>query len=203
MNDLSKFKMMIRNIVDEMLDQQGVSRHAIVSSVDPVNALVKVTYDEGDPANGVPPTVSGWLPIAQAAVGNGWGAVCLPIPGTQVFVHPDMGDIAHGVVGGMVHSTAMPPGTITPYKATAAQPLTPGEFTLIHSDGTSFRMTTGGPQIHGNLLVDGNIMASGEITDLNGIHGSLDALRQDYDQHQHGGVQTGAGFTTTTNKPTP
>ena len=187
----------IRSIVAEMMGQRGVSRHAVVKSVDPVSATVKVSYDEDDEA------VSGWLPIAQAAVGNGWGAVCLPLPGTQVFVHPDMGDMSHGVVGGVVHSTSQPPGRVTPYRAASAIPLVPGEFTLIHGDGTSLRMTNGGPQIHGNLLVDGDIKASGNITDLDGIHGSLDELREDYNQHKHPGIQPGSGSTGTTDHPTP
>ena len=188
----------IRRIVGEMLAQQGVPRHAAVKSVDPVNALVKVSYDEADDA------VSGWLPIAQMGGGANWTAICLPLPGTQVFVHPDMGDIEHGVVGGVVHSTAMPPGKIIPYMATEGVPLVPGEFTVISASGASMRFTDGGViETRGTWKHMGDILASGQITDLNGVHGSLDVLREDYNQHLHTGVQPGPGDTGMTTKPTP
>ena len=197
MREVAELRNAIKNIVSSMLSQMGQPRHAVVMSVDPVNALVKVSYDEDNSA------VSGWLPIAQVAAGANWTAVCLPLTGTQVFVAPDMGDIEHGVVLGSVHSTQQPAGQIIPYKATAGVPLVPGEFTVMHSSGVSLRLTDGAVEVHGLLRVDGDLLVSGNVTDLNGIHGSLDDLRQVYDQHQHGGVQSGGGLTGMTNKPTP
>ncbi len=196
MSEVAELRNAIKNIVSSMLSQMGQPRHALVKSVDPVNALVKVSYDEADDA------VSGWLPVAQVAAGANWTAVCLPLPGTQVFVAPDMGDIEHGVVLGSVHSTQQPVGQIVPYKATAGVPLVPGEFTVMHSSGVSLRLTDGAVEVHGLLRVDGDLLLSGQVRDLNGIHGTLDDLRQAYDQHQHTGVQGGAGTTSLTTKPT-
>ena len=188
---------LIRRTAAEVVSQGGVSRHGIVSAVDASGPVVRVTYDEGDPANGVPPTQSGWLPIVQMGMGAGWSATCIPTPGTQVFVAPDMGDPAHGVVLGAVHTSDAPAGQVTPYGASQAGPITPGEVVLQHRSGVSLRLTNGAVEIHGNLLVDGDIKARGQITDLNGAHGSLDVLREDYNQHDH---DRSVGLTT---KPTP
>lgn len=40
-------------------------------------------------------------------------------------------------------------------------------------------------KINGDLEVDGNISASGDITDKNGISGSMQRLREIYDDHDH------------------
>lgn len=174
----------IRGIVGEMISQQGVARHARVTSVDPVRALVKVSYDEGG-------TTSGWLPVVQMAAGGGWSSVTLPEPGTQVYVGTDMGHMDHGVVIGAVHSTAQPPGGATPYGSDQAQPLVPGETTFRHRSGASLRLTNGAVEINGTLRVNGDVMVRGQIRDLNGVHGSLDDLRQAYNAHRHPDAQGG------------
>ena len=193
----------VRGVVGNMLAEQGQARHGIVASVNPANATVRLTLDE----DGTP---SGWLPIAQQAAGNGWGMVTLPLPGTQVFFAPDMGDMAHGVVLGAVHSSEQPPGKVVPYGPTGGasepgdpQPITPGETTLIHASGLSLRLTATGVEIHGDLRVNGNLFVSGDISDQNGRRGTLDVLRTDYDAHKHSGVQPGGGTTGTTDHPTP
>ncbi|GAC1332119.1 MAG: hypothetical protein NVSMB20_03170 [Bradyrhizobium sp.] len=175
----------IRGAAAEQDAQRGVMRHATVTSVDPARGRVKVSYDEGD-------TISGWLPIVQHAAGNGWGSVTLPLPGTQVFVAPDMGDIGHGVVLGAVHFDAQPPAKVTPYKATSTVPLVPGEPTMVHASGASIRLTAGGViEMHGTVKIDGDLLVSGHVRDLNAIHGSLDDLRQAYNAHKHGDAQGG------------
>lgn len=186
----------VRSIVAEMLGQQGQSRHGIVKSVDPARGTVRVALDEFG-------TLSGWIPVAQTAAGGGWSGVCLPVPGTQVFMVPDMGHSEHLVVVGATHSTEQPPGKVTPYQG-SAQNLVPGEVTFMHKDGASLRLTASGViEIHGDLKVDGNILASGNITDLNNQRNSLDYLRTQYDEHHHTNVQTGAGITGLTDHPTP
>ena len=47
----------------------------------------------------------------------------------------------------------------------------------------------------------GALTAVGEISDLNGVHSTLDTLRQDYNTHLHPDPQ--GGQTGTTTKPTP
>lgn len=168
----------IKRIAGSMDGQQGVCRHAIVVGVNPANSTVTVQYDEQG-------TVSGWLPVAQMAAGPGWSVVTLPVPGTQVFVAPDMGDQSHGVVLGAVQSSAQPTAQILPYGSTTPQAITPGEAVLTHASGASIRLTAGAIEIVGTLKVTGDIIASGNIFDLNSIHESLELLRTFHNQHVH------------------
>ena len=181
-----------------MDDQAGVPIHARVESVDAARALVRVSYDEEG-------TLSGWLPVAQMGGGGGWSVLCLPEPGQQVFVAPDMGDISHGVVLGVVHSSANPPGKVTPYGDGAQpQPLTPGEMTLMHQSGASLRLMAGGVvEINGTLKVMGDLLVHGEIRDRDGKRGTIADFRDDYDRHQHTGVRAGSDVSGPTNAPVP
>lgn len=191
------FWSVVKGHVSAMLAQQGAPRHGIVASVDPARGTVRVTWDEDN-------TLSGWLPIAQQAAGNGWGAVTLPVPGTQVFCAPDMGDSGSMVMLGAVHSTQQPPGKVTPYKAASPIPLVPGEPTLIHASGASLRLLAGGIiELHGTVKIDGDLLVSGDIRDKDGVRGTLDLLRSDYNQHHHTNVQTGGSISGTTDMPTP
>ena len=52
----------------------------------------------------------------------------------------------------------------------------------------------------GNLTVNGTILATGDITDLNGGHGTVNGIRTVYNSHDHANVQNGPGVTAT---PTP
>ena len=44
----------------------------------------------------------------------------------------------------------------------------------------------------GDLFVQGNITASGQVQDMDGRRGTLDALRTAYDAHRHNGVRAGS-----------
>lgn len=187
----------IRRGVSEMLSLTPKPRCAIVANVDPARGTVRVILDDAG-------RLSGHLPIAQHAVGNGWGVVTLPAPGTQVFCIPDTNDFGSMVVVGAVHSSQMPPGKVTPYKAQDGIALVPGEPTMMGPDGQFIRFPAGGGiQSRGTWLHDGDFKASGQITDLDGVHGSLDVLRQAYQAHKHTGVQSGSGTTGATDHPTP
>lgn len=176
----------IKGHVANMLAQQAVNRHAIVASVNPANNTVRVILDEEG-------TLSGPLPVAQMAAGANWSSVCLPVPGTQVLVLPDMGDQAHGVVVGAVHFDRQPPGKVTPYGASSAVPLVPGEITFQHASGASLRLTAGGViEIHGTLKISGDLLVNGDISDKNAVHGTLDLLRTDHNLHTHSDPQGGS-----------
>jgi phage baseplate assembly protein gpV len=142
------------------LDQaQGQLRFGTVSSVDPQSAAVRVLMQpEG--------VLSGWLPVASAWTGNGWGLVALPSPGDQVAVLPQEGDAEHGVVIGGAYSTARPP------------PQAPcGEFWLVHQSGSFLKLTNDGA-VH----VQGDLHVAGDVYDR---HGALSQLRADYNGHRH------------------
>jgi phage baseplate assembly protein gpV len=143
---------------------QGQPRFGLVTSVDPNRYAARVTLQpEG--------VLTGWLPILSPWIGAGWGLSCLPAPGDQVFVLAQEGEAEHGVVIGASWSdSARPPGAPV------------GEFWLVHQSGTSLKLANDGTvQIHGDLHV------SGDVYDH---HGSLDQLRQHYNQHTHPGSAT-------------
>ncbi|MBV9784774.1 MAG: phage baseplate assembly protein V [Acidisphaera sp.] len=164
------------------LDQgQGQPRFGLVTSVDPTSYTARVALQpEG--------VITGWLPILSAWVGGGWGMACPPTPGQQVLVLAQEGDAEHGVIaGGAYSNTALPP------------PAPSGELWLVHQSGTFLKLhndgTVEGKAAHWNLTGDltltGNIVASGNISDLSASHGSLDTLRQIYDSHTHADPQGG------------
>ena len=182
----------------EMDQGIGQARHGIVANVDPVRGLVKLKLDEEG-------TLTGWLPVAQAGAGAGWSMVAMPEAGAQAFMVPDMGDASHGVVVGFTHTTGAPPPDVPGYKGTdAGTPAQPGELLLVHKSGASIRLTGNGTIIsRGMWLHDGDLKVSGQVSDLDGVHGTVNDLRTDYNGHHHTGVQSGGSKTGPTDMPTP
>jgi phage baseplate assembly protein gpV len=123
--------------------QQGQSRWGIVSSVNsgpnggPYTAKVRMQPED---------VLTGWLPVLSSMVGAGWGMVSPPYPGQQVFVIPDCGDHAHGVIVGATWSqpagnpTPQPPGSV----GGAAAPVLPGEFGVVSKPGSYIRGSNDG-----------------------------------------------------------
>lgn len=139
--------------------QIGQPRFGVVTSVDPQagTARVKIQPD------GV---LTGWLPVLSPWVGAGWGMSCPPSPGDQVLVVPQEGDAEHGAVVARSWSAAAPP------------PPTPsGELWLTHRSGSFLRLLN-----DGTVSVKGDLHVQGQVFDR---HGSLDGLRQHYNQHKH------------------
>jgi len=150
----------------------GKPRFAIVSSVDPARAAVRVMFQ---PEN----LLSGWLPLVSSWVGVGWGLCCPPTPGDQVLILPHEGDPENAVVLGSIwHDGASPPqapsGELWMVHAS-------GSFLKLHSDGSIAAQATQF-EFQGNLQVTGNIAASGNVQDG---EGTLEQLRSVYNQHTH------------------
>lgn len=171
------------------LDQgQGQARFGLVTSVDPTSYTARVALQpEG--------VITGWLPILSTWVGGGWGFVSPPMPGQQVLVLAQEGDAEHGVIAGAAYSNA------------ALPPQAPvGELWLVHQSGTFLKLHNDGTvegnaarwNFTGDLYLTGNIVTTGNISDLSASHGSLNTLRQIYDAHTHGVPQGGQ-----TTPPTP
>lgn len=142
------------------LDQtRGQPRLALVTSVDPATATARVTLQpEG--------VLSGWLPIATAWSGAGWGLTCPPTPGDQVLVLPQEGDAEHGIIVARLFSASQPP------------PQAPsGEFWVVHQSGSSLKLLN-----DGTVRIKGDLRVEGDVYDM---HGPLSALRTHYDQHRH------------------
>lgn len=139
--------------------QGGQPRFGLVTSVDPAAGTARVALQpEG--------VLTGWLPFLSPWVGAGWGMSCPPLPGDQVLVLPQEGDAEHGVIMGRGWS------------ASAPAPATPaGELWLTHRSGSFLRLLN-----DGTVSVKGDLHVQGQIFDR---HGSLDGLRQNYNQHRH------------------
>jgi phage baseplate assembly protein gpV len=172
-------------------------RYGVVQSVDPANHAAKVTVQpEG--------VLTGWLPVLTHSMGNGWGVVSLPQPGTQVMLTPQEGDGEEWAVSGRLFDTAALPPSVPAAINGSASNAQPGEIALVSAAGAVVRLTADGSiYLQGNVNIAGNLVVSGDISDRNAVHSTLDVLRRDYNTHVHGGVQSGGGSTGTTNKPTP
>jgi hypothetical protein len=194
----------MKRIVHQVLNTVARPRWAIVTSVDTSGSQLRarVTLQpEG--------ITTGWLPVLQPSSGPGATGGFIPSPGWMAFVHPDFGEAEHGVVAGFAHSDLAPmpqtpnaPGTGGTPSTTKAQGV-PGEF-IVNAFGSTIRVCAGGSIFlqpgGGTVFVDGSIACNGDVSDR---HGSLDRLRQNYDAHQHPGVQSGGGSTGTTDHNDP
>jgi phage baseplate assembly protein gpV len=159
-------------------------RFGIVVSVDPDIASAKVQLQ---PEN----VLSGWLPVLSPWIGNGWGMLCLPSPGSQVLVVCQEGAAEHGVIVGSAYSLASPPppgGQV-------------GEFLLSHSSGITLKLgndgivhISGPVNIQGSVTVSGSLSVEGDVSDA---EGSLSRLRDHYDTHTH--VDSRGGITSVSN----
>ena len=128
--------------------------------------------------------LSGWVPVAALAVGNGFGVVAPPSEGDQVLVVAQEGDAEHLVVIGRVFTVrARPP--VSPATMKAVQP---GEFAVfapgawihvaggvIHAEATELRLK-------GDLKVDGNVEVTGDVR----------AGEISLQGHLHGGIRRGS-----------
>ncbi len=133
----------------------GQVRCGIVQNVDTATYCAKVTLQpEG--------VLSGWLPIASAWVGAGWGLVAPPTPGQQVLVVSQEGRAEHGIViGGLFSLAAQPP----------AAPA--GELWMVHATGACLKLHNDGGiegratlwSLTGDIHLTGNLVASGDISD--------------------------------------
>lgn len=155
--------------------RSGVARFGLVSSFDPNAYAARVMLQ---PEN----VLTGWLPVISCWVGAGWGMATPLTIGAQVLVIAQEGDAEHGVVMGAIWSTVDKP-----------MPAPVGELWLCHQSGSNVKLLNDGnislKAETVNIL--GNLVVSGDISDQNGGHGTLAALRQAHDAHVHGVPQGG------------
>ncbi len=153
----------------------GVARFGLVSSVDPAAYAARVMMQ---PEN----VLSGWLPIVSAWVGAGWGFAAPLTPGDQVLVIAQEGSSEHGVIIGCVWSAVdKPPGAPA------------GELWLQHKTGSFVKLLNDGSiSVQASTVnVIGNLVVTGDISDVAGVHGTVAALRAAHDNHVHPDPQGG------------
>jgi len=127
--------------------------------------------------------LTGWLPVISAWVGAGWGLAAPLVTGAQVLVIAQEGDAEQGVVVGAIWSAVDQP---------LAAPA--GELWLQHQTGSFIKLLNDGTiSLQASQVnVTGNLVVSGNVSDQNGAHGTVAALRQAHDQHVHDVPQGGS-----------
>lgn len=156
------------------------ARFGVVASFDATSFAARVMLQ---PEN----VLSGWLPVLSAWIGAGWGMAAPLSPGDQVMVLGQEGDAEQAVVLGRLWSNQ---------QATPGAPV--GEFWLVHQTGSFIRLRNDGTigMQASTVAIEGDVVVSGEISDLGGSRGSLETLRQAYDRHVHADPQGGQTGTT-------
>ncbi len=172
---MDEFWNMVKAKAGALDGMAGTARFALVSSFDPSAYAAKVLIQ---PEN----VLSGWLPIISAWVGLGWGFAAPLTPGDQVLVIAQEGDAEQGVIIGCVWSAVDQP-----------MPAPSGEMWMRHQSGSFLKLHNDGTIALQAPVVNitGDLVVSGNISDLNGAHNTLNALRAAYDEHTHSDPQGG------------
>jgi hypothetical protein len=112
-------------------------RHGIVSAYNPARPAVKVKFTEDLDADGNPKE-TGWIPIAVASAGAGWGIMFAPHLGQHVTVDYANDESNSPFLRNALHSDAEP-GIGAPE----------GEYWMVHQSGTVLKMTATGTVLIG------------------------------------------------------
>lgn len=176
------------------------TRQGVITAYDPVEYAIKVSLQ---------PTgeETGWIPLGTLWAGNDWGLAAGPMIGAEVQIDFDSGQIGVPMAGNQFYNNEdRCPGPPS------------GEFWIVHQSGSllkflntgeilvssGLKLTYTAPQHHftgGDVLIDQDLIVTGNIFDQNQAHGSLGDLRVKYNGHKHTGVQSGSSSTNTTDSP--
>ncbi len=148
---------------------------------------------------------TGNIPILSQWIGNQWGFYSAPELNDMVIVHFQEGDFSCGFIGQRIYSFTDRP--ISPGPPS-------GETWMIHKTGTYIKFLNDGTiemkcldengdktdvNIIANVVVDGDIRASGNILDNNGTNShDMADMRTIYNSHVHPGVTAGPSNTQVT-----
>jgi phage baseplate assembly protein V len=198
---------MMKQIAEAAMGARATVRHGLVSSYDPGNYCAKVRIQPED-------TETGWLPVVSPWVGNGWGLFAPPLIGDLVEVQFQEDNFEAGFVCQRFFNDSDRPLSVPSGEFWLVHKS--GSFLKFHNDGTvelnaAGTLTSTAPQwnhtgpvhitgdmtVTGNETVTQNITAGQDIYDRNGTKGTIQHVRDNYDVHTHGGVQTGGGNTST------
>ncbi len=191
----------IKSIVADMLNMQKRTEIGTITAYNPNNYTVKVQIQPDGPE-------TGWIPLAASWAGNGMGAVFGPVIGTDCRIDFIDGQIEASLAGARFFNSKNPPPVVQSGQGAIVDGA--GSYVKLNNDGT---ITLGAPtgittttpllkqvgnmEIDGTLLTTQNITSEADIIDQNGAHGTVGQLRSAYDEHTHGGVQTGSSNTGT------
>lgn len=173
------------------------TRQGVITAYDPASYAVKVQLQ---------PTgeETGWIPLGSPWVGNGWGFAAGPMIGAEVEVEFDSGLMGAGMAAGQFYNDEdRCPGPPS------------GEFWLVHQSGSLLKFLNSGevllsakakitydaPEHHftgGDVTMDNNLIVVKDISDNDGLYGTVQKVRVTYNGHTHPENGDGGG---TTSKP--
>lgn len=196
---------MMRREATRAMAQIALTRVGTVSNYDPATYSAKVRIQPED-------VETGWLPIASPWVGNGWGLFAAPKVGDVVEVRFQEGGKGAGMIGLRHFGDALRPlsvpsgefwlqhesgsflkfrndGSVELHAAGDLNATVGGQANLtvtgnVVASAPQFNLT-GDVNIDGDVTVDGEIYATGDITDLDGIDGTVGHIREVYNTHTH------------------
>jgi phage baseplate assembly protein V len=186
----------VRLQVQRAMSSIVTSRPGSIKSFDPntMTAVVELQPD-GD--------LTGWLPVASAWIGNGWGMFAPPNIDDLVDVVFINGDINAGVIEGRFYNQQNKPLAVQS-----------GEFWLVHESGAFFKLLNSGALTisdgqgatvtldgsgniaskgawthNGTMHITDNVQVDKTLTANTDVVGGGKSLKT----HVHSGVQTGGG----------
>lgn len=178
-----------------------------LSNLARVGRVVSVSLESTVPKVriGLGELVTGWLPFMSARAGNDrqWWPIEVD---EQVLVISPSGDLTQGfVLGSFFHERFAPltrehdkvrtdyaDGAYTQYDKAEHRldvHLPQGGSIYVQANGSLKLTATGGVHIDGDLTINGQLTASGDVSD--GTR-SMEADRTIYNTHTHGGVSSGS-----------
>ncbi len=173
---------------------KSLVRRGVVSGYDPSSYCAKVRMQPED-------FETGFLPVASAWVGPGWGLFCPPSPGDEVDVHFQEGGKNAAYISLRFFGNVARP-----------LPVSPGECWLVHQSGSFLKLTNDGKaSVNGEVEIDlsaptVNITATAAVNvtapsiTLGSAGETLhklvtDAFETLFNTHTHPGIQPGGGNT--------
>lgn len=193
----------IKQIAAQIAGEIATTRVGFVYDYDQTTYSVRVQFQPSG-------EITGWIPIGTQWVGNSFGMAVGPGIGDMVRVDHLEGDGQVAMIGARYFNDSAAPLQVPSGECWFVH--ASGSLLKFHNDGTveltaSSTLTSTAPQwnhtgpvhITGDVLITGNETVTLDIYDRNATKGTLQHIRDNYDVHTHGGVQTGGGNTGTPN----
>lgn len=173
---------------DVMNLRSGVVR-GVVQSIDDTGQVQVATVQIRD---GVTRQVEVWQPDGFASVPSGDGAIALIFAGendpSQLFALLANPSTRFGKQAAGERAVAMPDGTRVAVRQGGIVELWGATTVIVNSGAVTIQGLSGADA---DVRIVGTLVVTGDISDANGVHGTLATLRTDYNEHTHPPATTG------------
>ena len=174
-----------RRAAQEVLAGVATTRHGTVDGYDPTNYAIRVKLQPDG-------TLTDWMPLKSAWIGNGWGLFLAPSIGDAVEVDFQEADGGVGSVGWRFYNDSERP-----------LPVPTGEAWLVHASGASVKLITDGSLTLDSgagatvTLKGANITSAGTWTHTGTLTATTDVIGggKSLKNHVHSGVASGSSNT--------